>query len=596
MKPPKKILEYNNFLKELDEKQKEANKTKTNREDTLKRMLEKIKQEPQTDETRRKKINLVLELININLSNNETLLKSTTSPRKDESTKPTPIKKGIKQNRRGSINIHPLQIPPPLIFDNSFNHFSTRPSVFPTYSFSMDPHPQPLPQPYFFSFMPQANTNDNPNTFVYPPSETPTPTPPPILPPKIKKSVVINTKINNLSDLIELANTHPLKDDDPNVELEYNINMAAIHSIKKPLEKLNNMVGMVNLKTNIVDQILYFIQHLHKPIKKQHHDDVKNGSGIDINISDTYADPKTKINNESSSSQGPASTSSYKIPPQSQANQTLSSLFSAFIPGGSKEKEKTKYKKTNKGGDFMHTVIYGPPGTGKTEVAKIIARIYCKLGVLSTGAFKKVTRSDLVAGYLGQTALKTKDVIKECLGGVLFIDEAYSLGNEEKRDSFSKECIDTLCEALSDYKEDFMVIIAGYEKELNECFFNYNQGLDSRFVWRFKTDDYTAEELYKIFCKKVEDIGWKIQITPAPIKWFSKQMPYFKYYGRDMETLLAKCKISHSKRVFCKPEEEKRILIMEDLEKGLELYLNNDEIKKRKENETLQKMLSTIYV
>jgi SpoVK/Ycf46/Vps4 family AAA+-type ATPase len=244
----------------------------------------------------------------------------------------------------------------------------------------------------------------------------------------------------------------------------------------------------------------------------------------------------------------------------------------------------------------MHTVIYGPPGTGKTEVAKLIARIYCKLGVLSTGAFKKVTRSDLVAGYLGQTALKTKDVIKECLGGVLFIDEAYSLGNEEKRDSFSKECIDTLCEALSDYKEDLMVIIAGYEKELNECFFNYNQGLDSRFVWRFKTDDYTAEELYKIFCKKVEDIGWNIQITPAPITWFGKQMPYFKYYGRDMETLLAKCKISHSKRVFCKPEEEKRILIMEDLEKGLELYLNNDEIKKRKENETLQKMLSTIYV
>jgi SpoVK/Ycf46/Vps4 family AAA+-type ATPase len=375
--------------------------------------------------------------------------------------------------------------------------------------------------------------------------------------------------------------------------------MAAIHNIKKPLEKLNNMVGMVNLKTNIVDQILYFIQNLHKPIKKQQpQDEVKKEIDIDININtNPNTNTKININNETSSSTASTTTtppmSSFKIPPQSQTNQTLSSLFSAFIP---KEKEKTKYKKTNKGGDFMHTVIYGPPGTGKTEVAKLIARIYCKLGVLSTGAFKKVTRSDLVAGYLGQTALKTKDVIKECLGGVLFIDEAYSLGNEEKRDSFSKECIDTLCEALSDYKEDLMVIIAGYEKELNECFFNYNQGLDSRFVWRFKTDDYTAEELYKIFCKKVEDIGWNIQITPAPITWFGKQMPYFKYYGRDMETLLAKCKISHSKRVFCKPEEEKRILIMEDLEKGLELYLNNDEIKKRKENETLQKMLSTIYV
>ena len=98
--------------------------------------------------------------------------------------------------------------------------------------------------------------------------------------------------------------------------------------------------------------------------------------------------------------------------------------------------------------------------------------------------FKKVTRSDLIAGYLGQTALKTQEVIKECLGGVLFIDEAYALGNEQKKDSFAKECIDTLCEGLSDHKENLMVIIAGYEKELQSCFFDYNQGLESRFSWR----------------------------------------------------------------------------------------------------------------
>ena len=95
--------------------------------------------------------------------------------------------------------------------------------------------------------------------------------------------------------------------------------------------------------------------------------------------------------------------------------------------------------------DYMHTVLYGPPGTGKTEIAKIMGKIFSKLGLLKTGVFKKVTRNDLVAGYLGQTAIKTKDVIKECIGGVLFIDEAYSLGNSEKKDSFSKECIDTLC-------------------------------------------------------------------------------------------------------------------------------------------------------
>mgnify|MGYP003349594333 CR=1 FL=1 len=116
----------------------------------------------------------------------------------------------------------------------------------------------------------------------------------------------------------------------------------------------------------------------------------------------------------------------------------------------------------------MHTVIYGPPGSGKTEVAKIIGRIFSNLGILNKKIFKKVSRNDLVAGYLGQTAIKTKDMIKASLGGVLFIDEAYSLGNSEKRDSFAKECVDTLCEALSEHKHNWMVIIAGYEKDLKE--------------------------------------------------------------------------------------------------------------------------------
>jgi len=234
--------------------------------------------------------------------------------------------------------------------------------------------------------------------------------------------------------------------------------------------------------------------------------------------------------------------------------------------------------------DFMHTVIYGPPGTGKTEVAKIIGSIFSKLGILKKGTFKKVVRSDLVAGYLGQTAIKTKEVIEECLGGCLFIDEAYALGNSEKRDSFSKECIDTLCEALSDHKDELMVIIAGYEIELNECFFAYNQGLNSRFTWRFKTEDYKAEELYKIFLKKVSDCKWSIDESDKNINidWFNKNIEYFKYFGRDIETLLSKIKIAHSRRVFCKSVDEKTKITYKDLEKGLQIYLKNEEVKNRK--------------
>ena len=242
--------------------------------------------------------------------------------------------------------------------------------------------------------------------------------------------------------------------------------------------------------------------------------------------------------------------------------------------------QKLHINKKTKEGDFMHTVIYGPPGTGKTEVAKILGEIFSKLNVLSTGKFNKVTRADLIAGYLGQTAIKTKEAIKKSLGGVLFIDEAYALGNEEKRDSFSKECIDTLCEGLSYYKNNLMVIIAGYKEELNKCFFKYNSGLDSRFTWRFHIDDYTAKELKQIFEKKVTDANWSLQQNIKE-SWFSNNMNYFKYYGRDMETLFTKTKIAHARRVFCKKQKDKTILTSEDLDNGLKLFLDNDEVKTR---------------
>lgn len=241
--------------------------------------------------------------------------------------------------------------------------------------------------------------------------------------------------------------------------------------------------------------------------------------------------------------------------------------------------------------DYMHTVIYGPPGTGKTEISKIIGLIYSKLGILKNNIFKKVVRDQLVAGYLGQTSIKTKEVIKSCIGGVLFIDEAYSLGSPDKVDSFAKECIDTLCDSLSEHKHELMVIIAGYEKELNECFFQHNQGLESRFVWHFKTDEYTAKDLYHIFLKMITDIKWKYKFTDnvdKDVAWFEKNKAYFKFMGRDMENLLTKTKIAHSKRVFGKSAEIKQILSMEDLEAGFRLFSNNETVRTRVEKSRIK--------
>ena len=232
--------------------------------------------------------------------------------------------------------------------------------------------------------------------------------------------------------------------------------------------------------------------------------------------------------------------------------------------------------------EFKHTVIYGSPGTGKTEIAKIIGNMYSKLGILKNNVFKKVTRNDLIAGYLGQTAIKTKKVIDECLGGVLFIDEAYSLASHENNDTYSKECLDTLCEALSDHKDDLMVIIAGYDKELEDTFFRANRGLESRFIWRFKMDPYNHKEMMKIFKKKVFEHEWNFENeTEINEKWFSDKKEVFKNFGRDMELLFTYTKIAHGRRIYGKDKELRKKISLPDINNGYEIFLKN---RQKKEN------------
>lgn len=228
----------------------------------------------------------------------------------------------------------------------------------------------------------------------------------------------------------------------------------------------------------------------------------------------------------------------------------------------------------DKNNDYKHMVLYGPPGTGKTEIAKIIGKIYSKIGILSNNIFKKACRSDLIGGYLGQTAIKTDKLIKDCLGGVLFIDEAYSLANkEDNTDSYSKECLDTLNECLSNYKDDLIVIIAGYEKELDETFFKVNAGLKSRFVWRFEMEPYNYEELYNIFLAMINKIKWKISKDVSK-EWFSTKYKDFSNFGRDIETFLTHVKISHGRRLYGSEYISKEITV-DDLDSGFKRYVEN---------------------
>ena len=145
----------------------------------------------------------------------------------------------------------------------------------------------------------------------------------------------------------------------------------------------------------------------------------------------------------------------------------------------------------------LHLAFMGNPGTGKTTVARIVGRMYKQLGLLSKGHFLEVSRTDLIAGYQGQTALKVKSVIEKAKGGVLFIDEAYSITENDHTDSYGRECLTELTKALEDYRDDLVVIVAGYTKPM-QTFFTSNPGLKSRFNTFIEFDDYDAEELQQI--------------------------------------------------------------------------------------------------
>jgi hypothetical protein len=242
--------------------------------------------------------------------------------------------------------------------------------------------------------------------------------------------------------------------------------------------------------------------------------------------------------------------------------------------------------------DMMHTVIQGPPGVGKTEVAKIIGRVYLAMGILKNDKFIKANRSNLIGEFLGHTAKQTQRVINSAEGGILFIDEVYSLGNPEKRDSFSKECIDTINENLTEKKKDFICIIAGYKKEVDTCFFSYNPGLERRFPIRFTIDNYNGNELFLIFKKKVIDCTWTLDEAVTD-KFFVENYDYFKFFGGDMEVLFARTKRAHARRIFAAKTATKKEINMTDLSRGFDSFKAH---KKTKEKEKESELWKTMFM
>lgn len=201
----------------------------------------------------------------------------------------------------------------------------------------------------------------------------------------------------------------------------------------------------------------------------------------------------------------------------------------------------------------MHLAFVGNPGTGKTTVARIVGRIYRKLGLLSKGHFMEVSRTDLIAGYQGQTAHKVKEVIEKAKGGVLFIDEAYSITENDHSDSYGRECLTELTKALEDYREDLVVIVAGYTEPMKQ-FFESNPGLKSRFNTFIEFDDYNTHELMDILIKisQVEDyvISEKAQMILEQIINRSIESKDEEFAnGRFVRNIFESMVMNHARRI-----------------------------------------------
>ena len=225
---------------------------------------------------------------------------------------------------------------------------------------------------------------------------------------------------------------------------------------------------------------------------------------------------------------------------------------------------------TEKFDQKFNTVLLGKPGCGKTMIAKYIGNILCKLIFnAKDGKFTQVGAADLIGQYVGQTYTKTQTVINRSRNGVLFIDEIYALSDGEGGKSFSKECIDVLCNAL--LEEPIICIIAGYEDEVEKRFFQLNKGLSRRFPFTFKIEPYSADELRQIFIFKMKDND----MSCVPDGFFEKNYKKFPFYGGSIDTFINFIKMTRDRR--CAFRNDK-VFIYKDIEAGFQKYSENLQI------------------
>lgn len=370
----------------------------------------------------------------------------------------------------------------------------------------------------------------------------------------------------------ELENTHLVLYNNGFIVNKNNEIDNTIVTLNRLVTQLNDDIWKVRLKEKMVSNLLDYVENNIKPKPEELielDDKIDNLSDL-IKMAKKYKDDKRHFTinmNILRKLIDPLEELQHTIGMDLIKNQIVDQILSSL---------QNLYDEEHR----FHTVIQGPPGVGKTMVAKIIGKIYLRMGILKNNSselkFNVAKRSDLVGRFLGHTAKQTQTFINNSVGGVMFIDEVYSLGNKEQRDSYAKECIDTLTLNLTE-KKNFVCIVAGYAKDIQECFFDYNSGLKRRFSFTYEIQEYNSQELRQIFVSKIEDSKWSLDNNiKKNIEWLdnfiNKNKEEFVHYGGDINTLLLNCKTVHGRRIFGKNKKYRKIVTKEDIINGFKKF------------------------